>query len=136
MKAQERWLGGYLRRMADALELRDWTVRLMPGDPDDARHIACAQVVYGTRELKLWFRYDFYHETPEAQRKTVVHELLHAHLNKILEAVENGHAALGDTAYGILLAGVMDRLEEAGYAITEILAPGLPQPPTQPGRKP
>ena len=76
------WLR-YIELLAGQLRLRDWVVILNRDSVEDGQHAAENQVRYGKRTLNLWLSSYFYVSSPEEQRSTIVHELLHAHFERI-----------------------------------------------------
>ena len=69
----------YLRCLADMMELRDWSVRIDNGAPDNANAMAKVDTAYGRKLLWLNLSETFLDSSPEEQRQTLVHELVHAH---------------------------------------------------------
>ena len=68
----------YFRALADLMGARDWTVGVVD-DPPDSNHVAEVDCRYG-RKL-AWFALSetFLDATPEAQRQTACHEVMHLH---------------------------------------------------------
>lgn len=93
-----RWLA--LRDRVDvlgvALRLRGWRVVIFTDPPDDEKHNAAAQVVYGRRVIRLWFADSFFAQTARDQTQTILHELLHAWFNPVINAVINTYGTLLD----------------------------------------
>lgn len=71
----------YVRDLADRLRLRDWTVVVKDDEPEDKDSHASIHCVYGRKRALLRLSDDFLGDDPEDQRHTVVHELLHCHLD-------------------------------------------------------
>ena len=69
----------YVRALADALALRDWTFELLP-EPCDVGFNAQIEPLRGRKRAVLRLCANFFSLTPEQQRHALTHELLHAHL--------------------------------------------------------
>lgn len=75
----------YLRRLADTLALKDWTVILKDEAPSDPDALASIVTTYGRKRATIRLGDAFLDETPESQRATLVHELIHCHLDSAWE---------------------------------------------------
>lgn len=125
-------LSRYAAGMADEMGLRDWTIKIegQHVDGDDGAAMAETRVTYGRKVAVVRFCHDFAELTPEEQRHTVVHELLHCHLDQVATPVENGlEQLIGRPAYTVLFEHVRVAIELAVDAITDVLEPHLPLPP-------
>lgn len=71
----------YVRDIADRLRLRDWTIRVMDDEPEDKDAAASCQCIYGRKLANIRLAGSFLDDEPAEQRHTVVHELLHCHLD-------------------------------------------------------
>jgi hypothetical protein len=90
-KRDHNALREYLRDLADALELRDWTVALAVGDPsgparaDGHRWGASSESIPGRKHVTVTFPPDVRDWEPNELRVTACHELIHAHLAPLSE---------------------------------------------------
>jgi hypothetical protein len=129
LRGSSKELEFYVREIADLMGLRDWTVHLRPGDPEEENHKACAQVTFGRRYVNLWFRRGWWTWSPAELRSAVVHELLHAHLNPVGHSTINNVAHLiGHKPYLVAWEAMTLQLELATDAIAEAWAVTLPLP--------
>jgi hypothetical protein len=119
-------LAAYCREVADHIELRDWHIELVWDDQSWAT--ADATVASGRKWVRIRWSEAFWTDPPVEQRDTVVHELVHAHLEGMdgLVRSEAVQRAMGNAAHGILVAAHLDALEHACDAITRALAPSFP----------
>lgn len=117
----------YIRTVADLMGLRDCRIRLnpLPIDPDSGNAGGC-QPTYGRRSARISLL-DAY-EDAEELRNTVVHELLHVHLEPIQWHVNGLEPILGQPAFQVFDDAVKDQLEVAVDSITECWAETLPLP--------
>lgn len=125
---QHRHFSRYVRDIADRMRLRDWTVTLSDEHPDDKEADADARVTYGRRCLTLRLARDFAVESPEDQRHTVVHELIHAHLFPIDWTVNSIGNHLPLAALDILKGALSDDIEVGVDALADVIAPFMPLP--------
>lgn len=72
-------LVGYIRDVADRLRLSEWTFTLSPTPPDRDDSYACVLGTEGRRHATIRVCADFRSLSPDAQRNTIVHELMHCH---------------------------------------------------------
>lgn len=110
----------YLRALADALRLRDWTIRLSdePAGPGDSADVACP---YGRKLATVRLGESFLDDAPEEQRHTLTHELIHCHLMPAWEVACEG---LEPAA-----VAVFRRLAEYGVdGLADAVAPLMPLP--------
>lgn len=121
-------LSAYLRVMADAMALKDWAIHLQRKTPENPNHQAAVQSVYGRRHANIWVDSAFFDDSPEEQRQTITHELLHLHINPIKHALQNAKTNLGDHTYGVVEGMMDDATEFAVDDISAVLALGLPLP--------
>jgi hypothetical protein len=102
----------YLRHLADEMGLRDWTVFVHSDSPDDNRHMAEADCVYGQKRINVSVADKFFGGDEEDHRKTLVHELIHAHLAPMHHYL---HRVLEDSefeAYQLTMEYAVDGMAE------------------------
>lgn len=79
-------LGDYVRRIANALALRDWRFTISD-EPCDKDAFACILATAGRKRAGINFAWNFRNLDPEEQRHTVVHELLHCHFASVNDLI-------------------------------------------------
>lgn len=119
-------LGRYVRWAADTMELRDWTFEIAhdPPDPDANARI---NLTYARKLAVVRFCSDFRQMPAEQQRHTVVHELVHCHLESATNMVLNdleGH--LAKPTDQIFWEGFKRQIEYGVDALASTIAKHLP----------
>jgi hypothetical protein len=125
-KRERKALAKYVRWVADAMELRDWTVTI--GDESCESHLeAYAHCTVGQRHVGIAFNDRFRDRDPEDQRETVVHELVHAHLDVCWKMVQTDLGdALGKPVYYVFCDGYRRAMEYSVDALSKTIAPHMP----------
>lgn len=118
---RRRRFGPYLRDLADRMHLKDWAVVLEDGPPDDRSCMASVDCVDGRKLATVLVSDHFLSDTPEEQRHTLVHELIHAHFDMASTLAFRGLDKQGRQAFRSLMEYGVDGLADA-------LAPLLPLP--------
>lgn len=119
-------LGRYMRAIADEMELRDWTVTVGDGYCGDDLE-AEAHCVNGQRHVAITFGEHFRGREPEDQRETVVHELIHAHLDVCWKMVQTDLAeALGKPVYYVFCDSYRRAMEYSVDALAKTIARHMP----------
>lgn len=122
-KAQN-WLPGYLRAVADKMDLRDWEFELQAVGADD-NTLAGIKRFYGQRKAAIRIGERFWARDRVAQRLTVIHEMLHCH-----------HAAPDEWIAGHLKGPEYEAwefmMEYSIDAVAVVVAPFMPLPPRLP----
>lgn len=121
-------LGLYLRELADLMGLRDWTINLMHDTPDNPHHAACVDVRYGRKVANISFEENWAGSDPETLRETCVHELLHCHINRVRNPLDNIEHGIGQLLYNTTYNALTDYIEDATDAIATEWARTLPLP--------
>jgi hypothetical protein len=123
----------YVRYVANALELRDWTIAITIAEPDSTdRHDglkwgASSSSTPGQKHVHLTFAPDVRSWDMEELRQTVAHELVHAHLAPLIEMCRQdlrGH--LAQSAYDLFNDSVTRWLEFAVDALSIAASKHLP----------
>lgn len=127
MKGRDRKeLHRYIRWVADAMELRDWTLVLSRIDAEDGDngHI---NLTYGRKLATIRLCSDFRTMEPEQQRHTIVHELVHCHLEPAHNMVGNDlEKMLGKPADQVFYDGFRRQAEYATDALASAIAKHMP----------
>ena len=125
-KPEQKALGEYVRLVADMLELRDWTIELSeePAPADSYGHITNT---YGRKLAVLKLAPDFRSLTASQQRHTVVHELVHCHLESATNMVLNDlESHLAKQADQLFWEGFKRQIEYGVDALASAIAKQMP----------
>lgn len=127
MKRRERKVvGAYLRGVADLLELRDWTFHL-EREPAKPGCDGFVSITYGRKLATIWLDEDFRQFDAERQRHTIVHELVHCHLEASTNMVRNDlQDHLGKAADALFWESYRRQAEYAVDALASALAKHMP----------
>lgn len=125
-KRDRKALSEYIRRVADLMELRDWTVSLSK-EPSPEGISARVSVTYGRKLAWIQVAPAFRDEHPDDQRQTIVHELVHCHVDAAYSMVLNDlEELLGKPADSIFLKGYKRQMEHGVDALASALAKRMP----------
>lgn len=122
--------GQYLRFLADALALRDWTVLLECGPLEVPARAAEVGRVYGRKFASVRVPESFFDTSIEDQRQALTHELLHCHLAGAQDDGQILSNVLPRKAFAAWHPRFEHNLEQAVDALADVLAPTLPLPIT------
>lgn len=125
-KKERRALGLYVREIADRIELRDWTIAIAHAPCDD--HLeANINVTPGTRHATISFHPDTDERSAAELRETVVHELIHAHIDVCWKMVQTDLAeALGKPTYYVFCDAYRRNMELSVDGLAKALAKHMP----------
>lgn len=132
-KRDRKALGSYCRTIADAVELRDWTVMVAVAVPQHAERkdgrewSAASRSLPGRKYVTVTFDPGCRDWSPEDLRATVCHELLHAHLAPLMDLIREdlgGH--LSCATHDLLIDGTTRHMEFAVDALADAVAKHLP----------
>lgn len=126
--AQHNLLRRYVRGMANALELRDWTVTLSRDYPDAEDTLADIKCTYGRKLLTIRLCKGFEYRSLEDQRQSITHELLHAHLSGLEWTYNNLGNHLAASTFDAVWGSMKDQIEFATDAIADAVSKHLPLP--------
>lgn len=127
-EAQFRSMAQYVIDRAQELGLRDWRIEVERQGRTGERVLAHAEVTYGRRCITITLGELFWEESAEDQRDTVVHELLHAHLDGPAAVVRDMGQQLGDFISSVLEDNHKRQTELACDAIATAIARHFPLP--------
>jgi hypothetical protein len=99
--------------------LTDWKFRVYDNEPPNRDTVATIEPAFGRRIACLWLSDDFLGESPESQRHTLCHELIHCHFQPAREIVRE---TLPDDAW----PGFLRMFEYGIDAVAETWAVHLP----------
>lgn len=126
-RRDRRVLTDYLRSTADEMGLRDWDVRLLPEPCDDGCAATC-KLTFGRKLAKVSVEKDFRtKQTPEEQRDSIVHELVHCHFESMASMVRNDlERVIGQSGDQIFFNGFERQFEYGVDAMACALSKHLP----------
>ncbi len=132
MTREEIWLPT-VRRYADDLGLKDWRFSIVDTDPDADDVHACIRCIYGRKVAVITISTEFVTDSPENQRDTLCHELLHCHLDGVDTVINaiNGqmHRDVWDVTYAAFRSAMEFGVDGIALAIAHHLP--LPEPTTE-----
>jgi hypothetical protein len=72
----------YVRSVADSMRLRDWDLSIKE-DPPSANCVASIWAATFSKDARICLAESFLDQSPEEQRSTIVHELIHLHFSRM-----------------------------------------------------
>lgn len=116
----------YIRWMADAMGLRDWTVAL--GDsPCDNKLSAQCSCTNGQKHVTISVCADFRGMPIDEVRETIVHELVHAHFEPCWQQVRADLLEhLGQATYNVFVDSFRRNMEYSVDGISRAIAGHMP----------
>jgi hypothetical protein len=126
---RDRWddLEAYVSEIQDALNVANWKVTIAR-DASDIDSWADINPHEQNLTAELRVSHDFWRQTPEHQRETLVHEVLHlvtARLDQTVEALED---ALGKVIWSVFERQFENATERTVDHLAKVIAPFLPLP--------
>lgn len=119
----------YLRELANQMALRDWIVAIAKAPTPLDECFASVEMVSGKRYASVFLCKGWDKRDPVAQRKTLVHELLHVHWAGTNHTLKLANKNV-DKLWFVNLIWTIDREEELAVdALAAVIAPFLPLPP-------
>lgn len=95
-------LVGYIRYLANELGLRDWTFELeyhqLPPIEDASASIDC---IFGRKYAVIRFADTFFQADRSDQRNTMVHELIHCHLDGMDAVIRDMGVQMGSFVHSV-----------------------------------
>jgi hypothetical protein len=118
-------LNEWLAIAKNIMRLQDW--RITFSDAPSSQDTWAEIDVHSQRnEATIYLGWDFFKQTPDEQRATLSHELVHVILSRTDQIVEGLEAPLGTIAYAMLNAAYEDGIERASDQLGRIIAQLLP----------
>ena len=111
----------YVRDIADRIGLKDWVI-VLGDEPADDGNDAQIKCIYGHQRAMLWLDPEFADFTPDKQRGTIVHELIHCHLARMSHASRHVESVLGPVAGPLFSSVIEDGEEQAAESLAVVLA--------------
>ncbi len=118
----------YIRTLADALCLKDWVVTLRRHSSDEGTR---AQVTISRMkdEATIVLCDRWFVRTPEEQRQTLVHELIHAHTGRLCRVMTRLNDEIGGETIRYVTTAFDEEEEIVADTLARVIAPFLPLPP-------
>lgn len=82
----EPWVQRYINKLKNMMGLSNWTIVVSPNPSSPDTH-GETEVVYGQHFAKMYLNKDFRKQPPEMLRDIAVHELLHCHMEPMIEVI-------------------------------------------------
>lgn len=125
---EQEWhaLAVYVSCIASKLELRDWTITVNRRPCDDGAY-ATIYPTYGRKVADVHFVENFRDLDRDVQRHTVVHELVHCHLESAANMVyRDVEAIVGKPADLVFYSGFKRQMEYGVDGLATALAQHMP----------
>jgi Uri superfamily endonuclease len=124
-------LGRYVEKLRDSLNLAHWHIDLLREPPDAVEQEPDANLIDGQIEIskggdqaKLRLHRDFRDGEPELQRSTILHELLHLHVDRLFSAMIESIESLASAQTGVALRNVYQpEYERMTERLADAIAP-------------
>lgn len=120
-------LTDYVREIGDLLSQRDYTWEVGVADLPEGTRADCTCVV-GRKYARILVGRSFFGLTEELRREAVVHEVLHVHLNELMEHVNDLEGELGRAHFETVERVFRRDLERAVDTLTSACIGFLPLP--------
>lgn len=130
--AQHGAFSRYLRALADAMQLRDWVIELRRERPADSTAWASIEVCrwHQTAWVRVAWPEFFDTRSPDRQRVDLVHELVHVHLDRPHQLMDDIAGMFSEnTATQLAKDRHEVEIEVATEALARVIAPFMPMPP-------
>lgn len=122
-----RSLAKYVFVVAKELGLGDMALTLHSSPPENPDAVAAFAGVRGRNSGHIYVSPEFDHYPPEEQRVVVVHELIHAHTERLRDYVRRTLGEhLAPAAYEVFMSGFTDADEYATDALATAVAKFMP----------
>lgn len=135
MKKAERKAGlnrmrAYVATLQPLLRIQHWAITVGNNEPSDG---ALADNCCYMRQYRndIHFSDRFFGKSPEQQRETVVHELLHVVVEHWYRSTRAAFQGLSSTSQEWAIERNEHEMEMCVDSLAKILAPHLPLPPTE-----
>lgn len=128
--AQHAALLSYVGEARNALYLQAYEVNLRRDEPSDRTALASVEPVDGRLVANLYIAPGFWSQTPEEQRQTVVHELVHVIQREMTDVIRLGAwiRHVGQGTYDATWEAFRDQVEKQCDRLATIIAPLVPVP--------
>lgn len=107
-----RLMTDYAQDLASMMGLTDWTITVKTDSPSDDDNMAEIDCIYGQRVGRINLNDEWDGYTPEVQRDTLVHELVHAILAPYSQMADDMLDSLGSTQQANTAKAALSNVEE------------------------
>lgn len=133
------WVQRYVNKLKSMTGLSNWNIIVSP-KPADPGSLGETEVVYGQNLAKMYLHKDFRKDSPEEIRDTIVHELMHCHMEPMIEIMSDVLKPEADdpkskAVHKAAMAVLAYESERIVDAISESLGKWLPTPDMPKPRK-
>jgi CO/xanthine dehydrogenase Mo-binding subunit len=122
-----RALQAYVDEIASLMGLGDWQIIVEPGFAEDGSH-GESSIAYGRQAAVLRFGEETFSQKRDEVRDTVVHELLHCHLERLRVDHRAATEQLTGQARALARDSFYVSLEQAIDKLAAVFARGKPYP--------
>ena len=122
------WLSRYVREIQLRLGRGETEVRIGEHHSDEGTY-AQVNPHEQAAEAEIRFSPDFYNDTREGQRNTVVHEVLHLHFIGVDDVLHSWVDKLAPVDYAMLRRMMCRQEERIVDFMARIISPSMPLPP-------
>ena len=130
MRASTKWQP-YVDALRVPLKLSDWTIDVSDA-PSETDTFAQVDSTYGQKRATIRLCQGWDSVTPDDQRQTIAHELIHCHLCPAVEmATEDLNLYLSSGEMEMFRRGFTRTIEYAIDALADAISPLLPLPPSK-----
>lgn len=121
-------LAEYIRWIANRMGLQGWTLTLMD-EPCESDALATVDPTYGKLHADIYVCHDFLDLDPVAIRASVVHELIHCHLQQVHDVLAlDLKGQVTESVHAVLKSSQRRQIELATETMAHAWAPLLPLP--------
>jgi hypothetical protein len=128
------WLKTYVREIQVRLGRGETDIRIGEHHSDEGTY-AQVNPHEQAAEAEIRFSPDFYSDTPQGQRNTVVHEVLHLHFVGVDDVVHAWVDKLAPVDYAMLKRMMVRQEERIVDFMARIISPFMPLPPKRKKRE-
>lgn len=115
----------YVRRLADMLAFKDWQVEIADDEPSNPDAYASVEPLAGRKVAVIRLGCRFLDLSPEGQRHTMAHELVHLHVEPFYRIGLNAVPKDVESPFHVAMEYAVD-------GIADGIAPLLPLPDLEP----
>lgn len=119
----------YIATLQPLVGLAHWRIEVADEPPEEEGAVAFFHRWPRAWGATLYFSAEHFCQSPEEQRDTVVHELVHASLENLCVAAREGFDGLDQTSRSWAWTRVVHEVELCVDAWAKVIGPHLPLPP-------
>lgn len=118
-------VAGYIRHLANRMGLTDCRLCVTADDGDSENH-ATVECTRGRNVAVICLGAEFWKDSQEGQRDTIVHELLHIVTRRVKDAPDSLKESVGRVVYETWVDRFDEEIEYAVDQLTRVIAPSMP----------